>query len=76
MMMELKKMKKKRVEEIGLFPLGMVLNPGAHIPLHIFEMRYRQLFNQAWQGDTKVVCVCSVCVCERERECVCVYVYV
>ena len=46
--------KKKRVEEIGLFPLGMVLNPGAQIPLHIFEMRYRQLFNQAWQGDTKV----------------------
>ena len=43
-----------RVEEIGLFPLGMVLNPGAMIPLHIFEMRYRQLFNQAWEGDTKV----------------------
>ena len=42
------------VEEIGLFPLGMVLNPGAVIPLHIFEMRYRQLFSQAWEGDTKV----------------------
>jgi Lon protease-like protein len=43
-----------RVEEIGIFPLGMVLNPGAVIPLHIFEMRYRQLFNQAWEGSTKV----------------------
>ena len=43
-----------RVEEIGLFPLGMILNPGAIIPLHIFEMRYRQLFNQAWEGNTKV----------------------
>ena len=41
-----------RVEEIGIFPLGMVLNPGAVIPLHIFEMRYRQLFSHAWDIDT------------------------
>ena len=47
-----------RVEEIGIFPLGLVLNPGAVIPLHIFEMRYRQLFNQAWEGDTKVMRAC------------------
>jgi hypothetical protein len=43
-----------RVEEIGIFPLGMVLNPCAVIPLHIFEMRYRQLFSQAWESDTKI----------------------
>ncbi len=43
-----------RVEEIGLFPLGLVLNPGATLPLHIFEMRYRQLFNSAWDGNQKV----------------------
>lgn len=52
-----------RVEEIGIFPLGMVLNPGAVIPLHIFEMRYRQLFSQAWDGDTKV----GVVMYDRER---------
>lgn len=27
--------------ELPLFPLSVVLNPGATIPLHIFEMRYR-----------------------------------
>eukprot|EP00288_Rhodomonas_lens_P002731 CAMPEP_0177727602 /NCGR_PEP_ID=MMETSP0484_2-20121128/20413_1 /TAXON_ID=354590 /ORGANISM="Rhodomonas lens, Strain RHODO" /LENGTH=267 /DNA_ID=CAMNT_0019240275 /DNA_START=57 /DNA_END=857 /DNA_ORIENTATION=+ len=43
-----------RVEEIGLFPLGLVLNPGATLPLHIFEMRYRQLFNSAWDGNQKM----------------------
>ena len=28
---------------IPLFPLGTVLLPGAPLPLHIFEQRYRQL---------------------------------
>jgi Lon protease-like protein len=31
------------VEEIGLFPLGIVLLPGELVPLHIFEPRYREL---------------------------------
>jgi len=31
------------VETIPLFPLGTVLLPGASLPLHIFEPRYRQL---------------------------------
>jgi len=43
-----------RVEEIGLFPLGMILNPGAIIPLNIFEIHHCQLFNQAWEGKIKV----------------------
>ena len=30
-------------ETIPLFPLGTVLLPGASLPLHIFEPRYRQL---------------------------------
>ncbi|GAA4545892.1 LON peptidase substrate-binding domain-containing protein [Pseudonocardia xishanensis] len=30
-------------ESIPLFPLGTVLMPGASLPLHIFEPRYRQL---------------------------------
>ncbi len=31
------------VETIPLFPLGTVLLPGASLPLHVFEPRYRQL---------------------------------
>ena len=48
-----------QVEEIGLFPLGLVLNPGAtfKLPLHIFEMQYSQLFNNAWDGSQKVACI-------------------
>jgi Lon protease-like protein len=30
-------------EKLPLFPLGAVLLPGASLPLHIFEPRYRQL---------------------------------
>ena len=30
-------------ETLPLFPLGTVLLPGASLPLHIFEPRYRQL---------------------------------
>jgi Lon protease-like protein len=31
------------VETLPLFPLGTVLLPGASLPLHVFEPRYRQL---------------------------------
>src|ERR1700687_3770618 len=31
------------MEEIGLFPLGIVLLPTERVPLHIFEPRYREL---------------------------------
>lgn len=31
------------MDEIGLFPLGIVLLPSEHVPLHIFEPRYREL---------------------------------
>ncbi|MCW2977694.1 MAG: hypothetical protein JWM06_2975 [Actinomycetia bacterium] len=31
------------MEEIGLFPLGIVLLPSEHVPLHIFEPRYMEL---------------------------------
>jgi Lon protease-like protein len=31
------------MEEIGLLPLGIVLLPSEHVPLHIFEPRYREL---------------------------------
>jgi len=32
-----------RPERIPLFPLNVVLFPGEHLPLHIFEPRYRQM---------------------------------
>jgi Lon protease-like protein len=34
---------KRVVQTLPLFPLGTVLLPGASLPLHIFEPRYRQL---------------------------------
>jgi len=34
------------MDEIGLFPLGMVLLPGEQVPLHIFEPRYRELIGE------------------------------
>ena len=34
------------MEEIGLFPLGLVLLPTEQVPLHIFEPRYRELVEE------------------------------
>lgn len=34
------------MQEIGLFPLGVVLLPTERIPLHIFEERYRDLIGE------------------------------
>jgi ATP-dependent Lon protease len=34
------------VEEIGLFPLGLVLLPSEQVPLHIFEPRYKELIGE------------------------------
>ena len=34
------------MEEIGLFPLGVVLLPGERLPLHIFEERYKELIGE------------------------------
>jgi Lon protease-like protein len=31
------------MDELGLFPLGIVLLPGERVPLHIFEDRYKEL---------------------------------
>jgi Lon protease-like protein len=36
-------MKSMRPERIPLFPLNVVLLPGAELPLHIFEPRYRDM---------------------------------
>jgi len=35
------------MEEIGLFPLPLVIVPGEQAPLHIFEPRYRELVDES-----------------------------
>ena len=40
------------MDEIGLFPLPLVLVPGEHAPLHIFEARYRELIAECLENDS------------------------
>jgi len=39
--------------ELAIFPLPLVLFPGASQPLHIFEPRYRQLLADCLDGDRR-----------------------
>jgi len=39
--------------ELPIFPLPIVLFPGAPQPLHIFEPRYRQLLADCWAADRR-----------------------
>jgi Lon protease-like protein len=39
------------MDEIGLFPLGIVLLPTERVPLHIFEPRYRELIGECLEDD-------------------------
>lgn len=42
------------VRELPLFPLpDLVLFPGRHLPLHVFEPRYRIMMNTILQGDRR-----------------------
>lgn len=38
-----------------LFPLHMVLFPGATMPLHVFELRYRVMMDHVLDGDRRFV---------------------
>ena len=40
-------------DRLPLFPLPLVLFPGAALPLHIFEPRYRQLLVDCLEGDRR-----------------------
>jgi ATP-dependent Lon protease len=42
-----------RHERIPLFPLNVVLLPGADLPLHIFEPRYRQMVSRCLDDKTE-----------------------
>ena len=37
--------------DVPMFPLGTVLVPGAYLPLHVFEPRYRTLVEACLEGD-------------------------
>jgi Lon protease-like protein len=39
------------MDEIGLFPLGIVLLPSEHVPLHIFEPRYREMIGECLENE-------------------------
>ncbi len=39
--------------EIPLFPLNVVLMPGAPMPLHIFEERYKQMVNECLEDESE-----------------------
>jgi len=39
------------VSLIALFPLDVVMLPGAPMPLHIFEPRYKEMINEALQSN-------------------------
>jgi ATP-dependent Lon protease len=42
-----------RPERIPLFPLNVVLFPGADLPLHIFEPRYRQMVRRCVEDQSE-----------------------
>jgi ATP-dependent Lon protease len=44
-------------EDLGLFPLDLVLLPGEVVPLHLFEPRYRQLYADCVLEDRPFVIV-------------------
>eukprot|EP00639_Heterosigma_akashiwo_P003378 CAMPEP_0194579110 /NCGR_PEP_ID=MMETSP0292-20121207/13284_1 /TAXON_ID=39354 /ORGANISM="Heterosigma akashiwo, Strain CCMP2393" /LENGTH=277 /DNA_ID=CAMNT_0039431949 /DNA_START=154 /DNA_END=987 /DNA_ORIENTATION=- len=44
---------KSTVREMPIFPLNMVAVPTGKCPLHIFEMRYRQMMNKIQETDER-----------------------
>lgn len=50
--------------ELAMFPLGTVLVPGAVLPLHVFEARYRQLVRDCLAGTREL----GVVLIERGSE--------
>ena len=43
------------MDELGLFPLGIVLLPTERLPLHIFEDRYKELVEECLEQDAEQV---------------------
>ena len=63
------------VSEFPLFPLGLVALPTEAVPLHIFELRYRQMIRECIDSETEFGIVWMSddglrdvgCACEVER---------
>jgi len=51
-------------DDIPMFPLGTVLLPGAHLALHVFEPRYRELVRVCLEGTPEF----GVALIERGTE--------
>lgn len=51
-------------DDVPMFPLGTVLVPGAYLPLHVFEPRYRALVEVCVEGDLEF----GVALIERGSE--------
>jgi ATP-dependent Lon protease len=49
-----------RPDRIPLFPLNVVLLPGAELPLHIFEPRYREMVNRCMREHAEFGMLLSV----------------
>ncbi|MGB3682502.1 MAG: LON peptidase substrate-binding domain-containing protein [Rubrobacteraceae bacterium] len=41
------------MSDIPIFPLNVVLMPGAPMPLHIFEDRYKQMVDECLEGESE-----------------------
>ncbi len=54
----------ERIDAVPLFPLpGVVLFPGAILPLHVFERRYRQMTRHSVEGEydgRKLIGICRI----------------
>lgn len=51
-------------DDVPMFPLGTVLVPGAYLPLHVFEPRYRSLVEACLEGTLEF----GVALIERGSE--------
>lgn len=47
------------LRRLSIFPLPLVLFPGAPLPLHIFEPRYRQMLSDCLRDDARFGIVCA-----------------
>ncbi|HMS03226.1 MAG TPA: LON peptidase substrate-binding domain-containing protein [Gemmatimonadaceae bacterium] len=45
---------------LPIFPLGLVLQPGTAVPLHLFEPRYRQMLTDVRASDQRFGIICAI----------------
>ncbi len=62
----------RTVRDFPLFPLPLVAIPHELVPLHVFEARYRTMFDELLESETEFGIVWSVDGTTREVGCACV----